>query len=179
MLVHPHGAIQLLQQRAVCTLAFGVHGGANIIQHAHDTGGVLQGTRVLQRLSSPVGSAFQVLHSQTYHFIFNEIAHDLVVEVLNGSPFDALLNVLFLRRRPKMSTAFGKTSAMKHQMDTDSTCSAFRVSSMKICCNFSLTKFIQNCSKPFLCRAKAIKSVSDLYHDIHSALSYQPDFCNE
>lgn len=37
---------------------------------------------------------------------------------------------------------------------------------MKICCNFSLTKFIQNCSKPFLCRGKATKSVSDLRHNI-------------
>lgn len=34
------------------------------------------------------------------------------------------------------------------------TCSAFRVSSIKICCSFSLTKLMQNCSKPFLCRGK-------------------------
>lgn len=31
------------------------------------------------------------------------------------------------------------------------TCSAFSVSSIKICCNFSLTKLMQNCSKPFFC----------------------------
>lgn len=33
----------------------------------------------------------------TYQFIFNEVAHNLVVEVLNRSPLDALLDVLFLR----------------------------------------------------------------------------------
>lgn len=33
----------------------------------------------------------------TYQFIFNEVAHNLVVEVLNGSPLDALLDILFLR----------------------------------------------------------------------------------
>lgn len=32
-----------------------------------------------------------------YQLIFNEVAHNLVVEVLDGSPLDALLNVLFLR----------------------------------------------------------------------------------
>lgn len=34
------------------------------------------------------------------------------------------------------------------------TCSAFNVSSIKICCNFSLTKLIQNCSKPFFWKKK-------------------------
>lgn len=34
------------------------------------------------------------------------------------------------------------------------TCSAFRVSSIKICCSFSLTKLMQNCSKPFFCGEK-------------------------
>ncbi len=29
------------------------------------------------------------------------------------------------------------------------TCSAFRVSSMNICCSFSFTKLMQNCSNPF------------------------------
>lgn len=45
MLVHAHGGLQLLQQCAVCTLAFGMHGGANIVQHAHDASGVLQGEK--------------------------------------------------------------------------------------------------------------------------------------
>ena len=31
------------------------------------------------------------------------------------------------------------------------TCSALSVSSMKICWSFSLTKLMQNCSKPFFC----------------------------
>lgn len=30
------------------------------------------------------------------------------------------------------------------------TCSAFKVSWMKICCSFSFTKLMQNCSNPFL-----------------------------
>lgn len=37
------------------------------------------------------------------------------------------------------------------------TCSAFNVSSIKICCNFSLTKLIQNCSKPFFWRKEKDK----------------------
>lgn len=129
--------------------------------------GFCEGTRALKPLSPP---GVQEVQAQTYHFVFNEITHNLVVEVLNRGPLDALLNVLFLKRRAKMDTAFGKTAAKseakKQQMDTSFTCSAFRVSSIKICCNFSLTKFIQNCSKPFLCRSKAIKSVSDLYPNV-------------
>lgn len=115
--------------------------------------GFCKGTKALEPLSSLVGSAVQVVQPQTYHFIFNEITHNLVVEVLNGSPLDALLNILFLKRRAKMNAAFGKKpQPNQQQRDTNVTCSAFRVSSIKICCNFSLTKLIQNCSKPFLCR---------------------------
>ena len=36
-----------------------------------------------------------------YQFIFNEVAHYLIVEVLDGSPLDALLNILFLRENQK------------------------------------------------------------------------------
>ena len=36
-----------------------------------------------------------------YQFIFNEVTHDLIVEVLDGSPLDALLNILFLQENQK------------------------------------------------------------------------------
>lgn len=166
MLVHPHGGLHLLQQSAVCTLAFGVHGGTNIVQHAHDTRGVLQGDK--RELTSVLTGGLGSRQSQTYHFIFNEITHNLVVEVLNGSPLDALLNILFLNGRTENKATFGITGRLNQRVRTNKwtrgkifTCSAFRVSSIKICCNFSLTKFIQNCSKPFLCRGKVTKSDSD------------------
>lgn len=119
MLVHPHGGLQLLQQSAVCALALGVHGGTNIVQHAHDTGGVLQGDK--GKLTSVLTGGLASRQSQTYHFIFNEITHNLVVEVLNGSPLDALLNILFLRTKNK--DTFGKKRPAKsdgknQQMDT-------------------------------------------------------------
>lgn len=114
MLVHPHGGLQLLQQSAVCTLAFGVHGGTNIVQHAHDTGGVLQGDK--SKLTSVLTGGLGSRQSQTYHFIFNEITHNLVVKVLNGSPLDTLLNILFLNGRTKNKATF-KSEGKNQQMD--------------------------------------------------------------
>lgn len=120
MLVHPHGGLQLLQQSAVGTLAFGVHGGTNIVQHAHDAGGVLHGDK--SKLTSVLTGGLGSRQSQTYHFIFNEITHNLVVEVLNGSPLDALLNILFLNgRTKKQGYAWkkrpDKSEAKKQQME--------------------------------------------------------------
>lgn len=42
MLMCPHSGLHFLQQSAICTLSFGVHGGAHVVQHAHYTCGVLQ-----------------------------------------------------------------------------------------------------------------------------------------
>jgi len=42
VLVRSHRGLQLLQQSAVGTFSFGVHGGAHVVQHAHDAGRVLQ-----------------------------------------------------------------------------------------------------------------------------------------
>ena len=42
VLVRSHLALQLLQQREVGPLALGVHGGAHVVQDAHDAGGVLR-----------------------------------------------------------------------------------------------------------------------------------------
>lgn len=100
----------------------------------------------------------------THQFIFNEITHYFVVKVLNRSPLDALLDIFFLLegegKKGKNINLYsvgcilcdgcvkGKGRAC--------TCSAFRVSSIKICCSFSFTKLIQNCSNPFLCRSKQL-----------------------
>ena len=46
------------------------------------------------------------MYSLTYQFIFDEVTHDLVVEILNGRPLDALLNILFLRLGTKMKMKF-------------------------------------------------------------------------
>lgn len=46
------------------------------------------------------------------------------------------------------------------------TCSAFSVSSMKICCSFSFTKLMQNCSNPFFWRR--LKTQIGLLLYIHS-----------
>lgn len=46
-----------------------------------------------------VGFLVNVMQLLAYQLIFNEVAHNLVVEVLNGSPLDALLDVLFLREK--------------------------------------------------------------------------------
>lgn len=43
------------------------------------------------------------------------------------------------------------------------TCSAFRVSSMKICCSFSFTKLMQNCSKPFFCVRDGRENGAELF----------------
>lgn len=43
-----------------------------------------------------------------YQFIFNEVAHNLVVKVLNGSPLDAFLNILFLREDIERKELKGK-----------------------------------------------------------------------
>lgn len=43
MLVGSHSSLQFLQQSTICALAFGMHGGAHIIQHAHHTWRVLKG----------------------------------------------------------------------------------------------------------------------------------------
>lgn len=42
MLMCPHSGLQFLEQSAICTLSFGVHGGAHVVQHAHYTCRVLQ-----------------------------------------------------------------------------------------------------------------------------------------
>lgn len=42
------------------------------------------------------------------------------------------------------------------------TCSAFRVSSMNICCSFSFTKLMQNCSNPFFWWR------DNMFHKIHT-----------
>lgn len=46
---------------------------------------------------------------------------------------------------------WGAGTAPQPSAQPPCTCSAFRVSSMKICCSFSFTKLMQNCSKPFFC----------------------------
>ena len=56
------------------------------------------------------------------------------------------------------------------------TCSAFNVSSIKICCNFSLTKLIQNCSKPFFWEKKKMKKLLPL---IVSAKSFWSHFLSD
>lgn len=46
-----------------------------------------------------VGLLVNVMQLLAHQLIFNEVAHNLVVEVLDGSPLDALLDVLFLREK--------------------------------------------------------------------------------
>lgn len=41
----------------------------------------------------------------TYHLGLDEVTDDLVVKVIDGSPFDSLLNVLFLQRHDKTLTS--------------------------------------------------------------------------
>lgn len=43
MFMCSHGSLQFLQECAICTLSFRMHGGAHIIQHTHYTRWVLQG----------------------------------------------------------------------------------------------------------------------------------------
>lgn len=43
MFMRSHCGLQFLQKSAICTLSFGMHGCAHIIQHAHYTRRVLQG----------------------------------------------------------------------------------------------------------------------------------------
>lgn len=85
----------------------------------------------------------------THQFGLDEVTDHLVVEIIDGGPFDPLLNVFFLHRWKDRSWL---TTVMWwcHAAMMSRTCSAFSVSSMKICCSFSLTKLMQNCSKPFL-----------------------------
>lgn len=45
--------------------------------------------------------AAEVTQLGAYQFIFNEVTHNLVVEVLDGRPLDALLNILFLGENQK------------------------------------------------------------------------------
>lgn len=42
MFMRSHSGLQFLQQSTICTLSFGMHGGAHIIKHAHYTRRVLQ-----------------------------------------------------------------------------------------------------------------------------------------
>lgn len=44
VLVGPHLALQLLQQRLIGPLPFGVHGGTDVVQDAHDPGRILGGS---------------------------------------------------------------------------------------------------------------------------------------
>lgn len=155
----------------------------------------------------------KVMQLWVYQFIFNEVAHNLVVEVLDGSPLDAFLNVLFLREKyntRKELKGKRKTVDLKYlQPDSEwiiqrlalclyqtdllllnilqklrdkeaisqksnkfivATCSAFRVSSIKICCSFSLTKLIQNCSKPFLCRGRTQSGLYQIITTVNQIL---------
>lgn len=50
MLVCSHSSLQFLQQGAICTLPFGMHGGTHIIQHTHYTRRVLQGVKWVHKL---------------------------------------------------------------------------------------------------------------------------------
>lgn len=43
MFMRSHRSLQFLQQSAIRTFSFGMHGGTHIIQHAHYTRRVLQG----------------------------------------------------------------------------------------------------------------------------------------
>lgn len=51
MLMCPHSGLQFLQQSAICTLSFGIHGGTHIIQHAHYTRRVLQGENCVDKFN--------------------------------------------------------------------------------------------------------------------------------
>lgn len=46
----------------------------------------------------------KVTQSGSYQFIFNEVTHNLVVEVLDRCPLDALLNILFLGEKLEDAT---------------------------------------------------------------------------
>lgn len=105
---------ELLQHRLVGALAHRVHGGAHVIEDAHDARGILPSQRGrFTRAQTPlhqrlIGSAQYLWgHScpegrgSRVHLALDEIADDLVVEVLDGSPLDAFLHVLLLRRRPE------------------------------------------------------------------------------
>lgn len=54
----------------------------------------------------------------THHLGLDEVTDNLVVKVINGGPFDSLLNVLFLQRHDKTLTscfhAVRQNSAVKH-----------------------------------------------------------------
>lgn len=75
MLVHAHGGLQLLQQCAVRTLALGMHGGANVVQHAHDASGVLQGG---EKQAKPPPSGGR-LDSDTLTTLFSMRSHTILL----------------------------------------------------------------------------------------------------
>lgn len=127
----------------------------------------------LPRKASPGGG------DPTHQLVLYQVAHHLVVEVLDLGPLDPLLHVFLLGKRRESRVgprAVGCAAApllrpwcwdwsaagvqesgcwrspVAPPAQPPCTCSAFRVSSMKICCSFSFTKLMQNCSKPFFCR---------------------------
>lgn len=90
------------------------------------------------------------------YFALDEITDNLVVEIFDLSPLNSFMHVFFLgsdtwihTRIKILDTAWGYEPAWKKRTFT---CSAFSVNSMKICCSFSLTKLMQNCSNPFFWR---------------------------
>ena len=65
------------------------------------------------------------------------------------------MNVLFLAGHNDRESVMKQSYPEQLQNTVNlTTCSAFKVSSMKICCSFSFTKLMQNCSKPFLCQRR-------------------------
>lgn len=69
VLVGAHRRAQLLEEFVISPLPHSMQRGTHVIQHAHNAGG---------------------------RFALDQIAHNFVVEVVNGLPFDSLLDVLLL-----------------------------------------------------------------------------------
>ena len=61
----------------------------------------------------------------------------------------ATLREILLSSRESCTFSLYSHSLLLAKTNLSLTCSAFNVNSMKICCNFSFTKLIQNCSNPF------------------------------
>lgn len=123
---------------------------------------------------------FRVCRLFTY-FALDEITDNLVVEIFDLSPLDSFLHVFFLRSDTWIHTGikildtnWGYEPAWKKRTFT---CSAFSVNSMKICCSFSLTKLMQNCSNPFFWRRDStLNNTHCVIQRISSRLSHRA-FC--